>query len=69
MKNNTITFTNYDNINYRRNIYENLEDIVIPEDNTVKWLEVTCFDNEELIYKIGKKFNLHPLVIEDILSE
>ena len=69
MKNNTITFTNYDNINYSRNIYENLEDIVIPDDNTVKWLEITCFDNEELIYKIGKKFNLHPLVIEDILSE
>ena len=69
MNKRTIIFTNYNNKKFERVELKSIDDLVIDEDNTVKWLEITSLDNRDLINKIGKKFNLHPLVIEDILSE
>lgn len=64
-----IIFTNYDSEKFERVELQELDELVIAEDNTVKWLEITTLDNIDLINQVGKKFNLHPLVIEDILSD
>lgn len=36
------------------------------EHQTVKWLNVDGVHNSQLIVEIGKKFNLHPLLLEDV---
>jgi len=36
--------------------------------NTVSWINVTGIHNTELIERVGKVFNLHPLVLEDIAN-
>lgn len=62
-------FTNYNNEKFKRGELKKLDELVIVKDNSVKWLEITSLDNIELINQICKKFNIHPLVLEDILSE
>lgn len=62
-------FTNYNNEKFKRGELKELDELVIVKDNSVKWLEITSLDNIELINQICKKFNIHPLVLEDILSE
>lgn len=62
-------FTNYNNEKFERGELKELDELVIVKDNSVKWLEITSLDNIELINQICKKFNIHPLVLEDILSE
>jgi magnesium transporter len=37
------------------------------EPNMVKWINVEGIHNVELIEKIGKQFNIHPLTLEDIV--
>lgn len=63
-----IIFTNY-NINKfeRKEIYD-LDELVLDSDKSVKWIEIKSLEDIDLINKVGKKFNIHPLVIEDILS-
>ena len=36
--------------------------------NTVKWLNVDGVHNSQTIADIGKKFNLHPLLLEDVAN-
>lgn len=64
-----LIFTNYDMERFERNELLDLDSLVLPMDNSVKWLEVTSLDNVGLIEEIGQKFNIHPLVIEDILNQ
>lgn len=64
-----MVFTNYNNEKFERGELKELDELVIVKDNSVKWLEITSLDNIELINQICKKFNIHPLVLEDILSE
>ncbi|NLC03594.1 MAG: magnesium/cobalt transporter CorA [Tissierellia bacterium] len=64
-----LIFTNYDMERFERNELLDLASLVLPMDNSVKWLEVTSLDNVGLIEEIGQKFNIHPLVIEDILNQ
>lgn len=65
----TIIYTNYNSEKFERRELEDLDELVISQDNSVKWLEITSLDDIELINKIGKKFNIHPLVIEDVLNQ
>ena len=51
------------------------EDMTDPESlraayspDTVSWIDVQGFGDEQLIRKIGEVFSLHPLVIEDIVN-
>lgn len=37
-------------------------------EDTVKWIKINGFSELETLKKIGKCFNLHPLVLEDILN-
>lgn len=63
-----LMFTNYNNDRFERTEVKNLSDLIIPQDNSVKWLEVNLLEDTELVMKVGQKFNIHPLVIEDILN-
>lgn len=38
------------------------------DEDTVKWIKINGFKDVESLKKIGKCFNLHPLVLEDILN-
>lgn len=59
--------TYYDSKNYHRFEVESLEDLDL--DTGITWLQVTSLENLDLIAQLAKKFNLHPLVTADILSE
>lgn len=63
-----LMFTNYNNDRFERTEVKNPSDLIIPQDNSVKWLEVNLLEDTELVMKVGQKFNIHPLVIEDILN-
>ena len=45
-------------------------DEIIPfkEGQTVTWLNITGVHDENIIHEIGKIFNIHPLVLEDIAN-
>ena len=49
---------------------ENIEDCkdVLANNDTIKWFDVDGVHNPEMIEKIGKIFNIHPLTLEDIMS-
>ncbi len=36
--------------------------------NSITWIDISGLNNIQMIEQIGKKFNFHPLVLEDILS-
>lgn len=60
-------FTRYNTEFFEKVEVNNFDELIIPADDTVKWLEVTLSDNEELVKQLGNRFNIHPLVIEDII--
>lgn len=68
MDNRKIVFTSYNSEKFERTELLDLDDLVILEDNNVKWLEISTLNDTDLINRIGKKFNIHPLVLEDIIS-
>lgn len=68
MEERKIIYTNYDSEKFERIEINNLDELVLVQDNSVKWLEITSLNDVDLINSIGEKFNLHPLVIEDVLS-
>jgi len=41
---------------------------VAAKSGTVKWLDVAGLHDVPLIEEIGRRFNLHPLTVEDILN-
>ncbi len=41
-------------------------DCVLP--NTIKWINVDGIHKVELVEEIGKRFNIHPLTLEDIVN-
>ena len=43
-------------------------DFTTIEKTFIRWIKVTGFSNLKLIENLGKQFNLHPLVLEDILN-
>ncbi len=69
MEKQEIIFTNYNSEIFKRIELKALDDLFLPKDTSVKWLEITSLENIDLINQIGKRFNIHPLVIEDILNE
>jgi magnesium transporter len=57
---------------YNQNVYEygDLKGASIPKPSTegTTWLDVRGLSDVELIENIGKEFQIHPLVLEDILN-
>lgn len=43
-------------------------DAITIDDACVNWIEVSGLHNVELIGALGERFNIHPLVLEDILN-
>ena len=68
MNNSKIIFTSYNEDKFERNEVENLDKLSLDYDDKVNWLEITSLKDEDLINQVALKFDLHPLVIEDILN-
>ena len=61
-------FIQYDNEDIDRMELESLDQLDLTRGRKVKWLEVLSLNDETLIKGVGERFNLHPLVVEDILT-
>jgi magnesium transporter len=64
-----ITVIDYDQNNLTEKEIKNIEECFLFKDTaTVTWINVDGLQNLEIIEKIGKHFNFHALVMEDILN-
>ena len=64
-----ITLTSYDSQNLQEKELEHVEEsFPFKGEPTVTWLNIDGLHDVEVIEKIGKHFNIHPLVMEDILN-
>ncbi len=65
----TLTLLSYTRDNIQEKHDKNLEECLTARiDNGITWLNIDGLQNIELIKQIGKNYNLHPLVLEDILN-
>lgn len=64
-----ITVVNYSKHDFNENIGSHLEDVLpnVAEKGTT-WVNVEGLHNSEMIAQLAKKFDIHPLTIEDILN-
>jgi len=64
-----ITFIDYDEDNFQEKQVSKIEDCFSFKDTqTVTWINIDGLHNIEIIEKLGKQFELHPLILEDILN-
>lgn len=63
-----ITITDYDQTSFTEREIKNIEECFpFKETPTVTWINIDGLHDVEIIEKIGKHFEIHPLVQEDIL--
>lgn len=63
-----IIYSNYNSDEFESHGVFDLDEIILDKDDKVKWIHITSLDDEDVLNKVGEKFKLHPLVIEDILN-
>jgi magnesium transporter len=64
-----ITVIDYDEGNFEEKELKNIKDCFPYKDkSTVTWINIDGVHQVDIIEKIGKHFNLHPLVLEDIVN-
>ena len=64
-----ITFIDYDEQNFQEKQVPDIEECLKLKDTpTVTWINIDGLHDIELLEKLGKGFELHPLILEDILS-
>jgi magnesium transporter len=64
-----ISTINYDKNKFEEKINENVEDVFKYKDKPgISWINVDGIHDLDVIKKIGKNFNLHPLIQEDIVN-
>lgn len=64
-----ITVFDYDETSFQEKEAETVEDILhLIDKPTITWININEVGDLEIIEKIGKRFNLHPLVLEDIVN-
>lgn len=64
-----ITVIDYDEDNFNETQISNIEECsALKESPTVTWINIDGIDNISLIEKIGTQFNIHSLILEDILN-
>ena len=64
-----ITFIDYDEQSFQEQQVTNIEDCLkLKDTSTVSWINIDGLHDIELLEKLGKGFELHPLILEDILS-
>ena len=65
----TVTMLDYDSDNIEEKEIEDIEECAAYRDKpTVTWINIYGIHDTDLIERIGKVFELHPLVLEDILN-
>src|ERR1051326_4744647 len=64
-----ITVIDYNEKDLREKEIENVEDCLIFKNRpTITWINIDAIHQPEILEKIGKCFDIHPLVLEDILN-
>ena len=64
-----ITLIEYDKDTYSQKEMDSIDDCFpISDTQTIKWINVSGVHNIEIVEKIGKYLNLHPLILEDIVN-
>jgi magnesium transporter len=64
-----ITFLDYDEQSFEEKQVPNIEECLkLKDTGTVSWINIDGLHDIELLEKLGKGFELHPLVLEDILN-
>ena len=64
-----ITFMDYDEHDFQEKQVSNIEDCFpFKNTSTVTWINIDGLHNTEIIEKLGREFELHPLILEDILN-
>jgi magnesium transporter len=64
-----ITYLDYDEGNFEEKQISKIEECFhLKTTPTVTWINIDGLHEVEIIEKIGKKFELHPLLLEDVLS-
>ena len=64
-----ITLIDYNEQNFQERVAEKVEECFpFKEMPTVTWINIDGLHNIEAIEKIGRNFELHPLILEDILN-
>ena len=64
-----ITIIDYDEIHFEEKEAKTVEECFpFKETSTATWINIDGIHQVEIIEKIGKHFNLHPLVLEDIVN-
>ncbi|HNQ69160.1 MAG TPA: magnesium/cobalt transporter CorA [Bacteroidales bacterium] len=64
-----IELIKYSPQSYKQEITQNIDDLnIITESPEIHWFNLNGVHDSELIGKIGEKFNIHKLVLEDILN-
>ncbi len=65
----TIDVLRYSNDLHNEFRVSNVDDIIVPEDQTqVAWINVEGVHDVNIIEKVGQKFGIHPLMLEDIVN-
>ncbi|MDR4505050.1 MAG: magnesium/cobalt transporter CorA [Candidatus Scalindua sp.] len=64
-----ITVIDYDGESYREREIQRIEDCFkLKETSTVTWINISGLHQIEIVEKMGKHFELHPLLLEDVLN-
>jgi magnesium transporter len=63
-----ITVFEYDETHCQERQVANPEDIKVAADPAVTWVDVSGIHQLDVIERFGKQFNLHPLLLEDIVN-
>jgi len=64
-----ITIIDYDEEKFQEKVVERIEECFPFKDKpTVTWINIDGIHEVEVIEKLGEKFGLHPLIMEDIVS-
>jgi len=64
-----ITVLDYNSENFNEFQCEKIEDtFLLKESKSISWINIDGLHDVNLIEKLGKNFNLHPLLLEDILN-
>jgi magnesium transporter len=64
-----ISQVSYSETGIKQSEIKNVEDITIQQDSkSINWIDVRGINNTEIINQVGKRFDLHPLIIEDITN-
>lgn len=64
-----IELISYNEENFNKAIYDDIEKCLSSCDsNSINWINIDGLNQVDVISNIGKRFNIHPLILEDILN-